>query len=47
MCVHISKRVHVSVYAAIGKSKDVLGWQSKRSLEESLQDAWAWQKALL
>jgi UDP-glucose 4-epimerase len=36
-----------AVYAAIGKSKDVLGWQSKRSLEESLQDAWAWQKALL
>jgi UDP-glucose 4-epimerase len=35
-----------AVYAAIGKSKDVLGWQSKRSLEESLQDAWAWQKAL-
>jgi len=36
-----------AVYAAIGKSKDVLGWQSKRSLEESLNDAWAWQKALL
>lgn len=36
-----------SVYAAIGKSKEVLGWKSKRSLEESLQDAWAWQKALL
>ena len=36
-----------AVYAAIGKSKDVLGWQSKRSLDESLQDAWAWQKALL
>ena len=36
-----------AVYAAIGKSKDVLGWQSKRSLEESLKDAWAWQKALL
>jgi UDP-glucose 4-epimerase len=35
-----------SVYAAIGKSKDILGWTSKRSLEESLQDAWAWQKAL-
>lgn len=36
-----------AVYAAIGKSKDVLGWKSKRSLEESLKDAWAWQKALL
>ena len=36
-----------AVYAAIGKSKEVLGWQSKRSLEESLKDAWAWQKALL
>jgi len=36
-----------SVYAAIGKSKDVLAWTSKRSLEKSLQDAWAWQKALL
>ena len=36
-----------AVYAAIGKSKDILGWQSKRSLEESLKDAWAWQKALL
>ena len=35
-----------AVYAAIGKSKDILGWQSKRSLEESLKDAWAWQKAL-
>lgn len=36
-----------SVYAAIGKSKNVLGWTSKRSLEESLKDAWAWQKAIL
>lgn len=36
-----------AVYAAIGKSKDVLGWQSKRSLEESLNDAWAWQKAFI
>ena len=36
-----------AVYAAIGKSKELLGWQSKRSLEESLKDAWAWQKALL
>jgi UDP-glucose 4-epimerase len=36
-----------SVYAAIDKSKNVLGWTSKRSLEESLKDAWAWQKALL
>ena len=35
-----------AVYAAIEKSKDVLGWKSKRSLEESLKDAWAWQKAL-
>lgn len=36
-----------SVYASIGKSKDLLGWKSKRSLDESLKDAWAWQKALL
>jgi UDP-glucose 4-epimerase len=36
-----------AVYAAIEKSKVELGWKAKRSLEESLKDAWAWQKALL
>lgn len=36
-----------SVYAAIEKSAKVLKWKSKRSLEDSLKDAWAWQKALL
>ncbi len=35
-----------SVYAATGKSWEILGWKTTRNLEESLQDAWAWQEAL-
>lgn len=35
-----------SVYAATEKSNKVLGWKATRDLKQSLQDAWAWQKAL-
>ena len=34
------------VYADVTKSKDVLGWSAKRSLAESLRDAWRWQQKL-
>jgi UDP-glucose 4-epimerase len=35
------------IYADVAKSTNVLGWRAKRSLAESLQDAWRWQKALM
>jgi UDP-glucose 4-epimerase len=36
-----------SVYASTEKSNKILDWKAKRSLEESLKDAWAWQEAIL
>ncbi|MHA8075597.1 UDP-glucose 4-epimerase GalE [Aquirufa sp. TARAVU-A1A] len=36
-----------SVYASTDKSNKILDWKAKRSLEESLKDAWAWQEAIL
>jgi UDP-glucose 4-epimerase len=36
-----------SVYASTEKSNKTLDWKAKRSLEESLRDAWAWQIAIL
>lgn len=35
-----------AIYAAPGKARDVLGWQTQRGLETSLADAWRWQQAL-
>ncbi|GAB4025709.1 UDP-glucose 4-epimerase GalE [Spirosoma koreense] len=34
------------VYADVTKANTVLGWQAKRSLAESLRDAWQWQQRL-
>jgi UDP-glucose 4-epimerase len=34
------------VYASTEKSNKILDWKAKRSLEESLRDAWAWQEAI-
>ena len=34
------------VYANPAKSKKLLGWQTKLSIEESLRDAWKWEKEL-
>lgn len=34
------------IYADPTKAKDVLGWTARRSLEDSLESAWAWEKAL-
>ncbi|MBS1680863.1 MAG: UDP-glucose 4-epimerase GalE [Bacteroidetes bacterium] len=34
----------VKTYADPGKAKKMLGWQTKLSLEDSLTDAWRWQK---
>jgi UDP-glucose 4-epimerase len=36
-----------NIYADARKSKEVLGWQACRTLDESLLDAWRWQQALL
>ena len=36
-----------SVYASTEKSNKILDWKAKRSLEESLKDAWAWQEAII
>ena len=35
------------VWAQADKAKEVLGWQTARSLEDSLTDAWHWQKKAL
>ncbi|MBI1768489.1 MAG: UDP-glucose 4-epimerase GalE [Bacteroidetes bacterium] len=34
------------VYANPTKAKDLLGWQTRLSLEESLRDAWRWEQKL-
>lgn len=34
------------IYANVDKATNVLGWQAKRSLSESLSDAWRWQQKL-
>lgn len=34
------------IYANVDKATKVLGWQAKRSLAESLSDAWRWQQNL-
>lgn len=34
------------IYANVDKATQVLGWQAKRSLAESLSDAWRWQQKL-
>ncbi|MFN0176436.1 MAG: UDP-glucose 4-epimerase GalE [Saprospiraceae bacterium] len=36
----------VAVWADVKKSRDLLGWQTKRSLQEALEDAWRWQQHL-
>ena len=36
----------VAVWADAQKSANVLGWQTKRTLEEALKDAWRWQQGL-
>ena len=36
----------VAVWADVKKSSELLGWQTKRSLEEALTDAWRWQLAV-
>ena len=35
-----------AIYADASKAKDMLGWCTTRSLEESLADAWRWQEKL-
>jgi UDP-glucose 4-epimerase len=36
----------IAVWADVQKSYDLLGWHTKRSLEEALEDAWRWQQRL-
>lgn len=36
----------VAVWADVKKSSELLDWQTKRSLEEALTDAWRWQLAV-
>lgn len=36
----------VAAYADTGKAKDVLGWQTKLTLEDALESAWKWQLRL-
>ncbi len=34
----------VAIWANASRAKDELGWETKRSLEEALNDSWQWQK---
>ncbi len=34
------------IYAQVDKSKEVMGWQTEKTLEDSLRDAWRWQQKL-
>ena len=36
----------VKIWADASKAKDLLGWQTSRTLEDSMRDAWNWQLAL-
>jgi UDP-glucose 4-epimerase len=35
-----------AIYANVDKAKKILGWKAKTSLEESLRNAWRWEKNL-
>ncbi|HAS44370.1 MAG TPA: UDP-glucose 4-epimerase GalE [Microscillaceae bacterium] len=35
------------IYASVDKANQQLGWQTKRSLEDGLRDAWNWQQKLI
>ncbi len=36
----------IKIWANASKAKTDLGWQSKRSLDDSMRDAWHWQESL-
>jgi UDP-glucose 4-epimerase len=36
----------VAIWADPSRAKEELGWETKRSLETALADAWRWQQAL-
>lgn len=36
----------VAVWADVKKSRELLRWQTRRSLQEALEDAWRWQQRL-
>ena len=36
----------IAVWADVNKASTVLGWKTKRSLEQALEDAWRWQLKL-
>ena len=35
-----------SAYAETKSAREILGWKSKKTLEDALKDAWKWQKSL-
>lgn len=34
------------IYGNVDKARDVMGWQVEKTLEDSLRDAWAWEKKI-
>ena len=36
----------VEIYANVQKGQDLLGWQARLSIDEAIEDAWAWEKYL-
>jgi UDP-glucose 4-epimerase len=37
----------VAAYADTAKAERVLGWKTKRNLDEAMSDAWRWQQHVL
>jgi UDP-glucose 4-epimerase len=37
----------IAVYADCTKSKQILGWQTEKTLKDALGDAWNWQKRIV
>jgi UDP-glucose 4-epimerase len=36
----------IAAYADTTKANEVLGWKTKRSLDEAVASAWAWEKKI-
>jgi len=36
----------IAAYADTTKAHEVLGWKTKRSLDEAVASAWAWEKKI-
>lgn len=35
------------IYGSVAKAKKMMGWEVQKTLAESLEDAWRWEKKLM